>query len=45
MSFGNVYINGKSISSGGGGGATVIDKNTVEEVFRYTLDEDVKKMT
>lgn len=43
MSFGNVYINGKSVSSGGGGGATVIDKNTVEEVFRYTLDEDVKK--
>lgn len=42
MSFGIIYINGKAMSSGGGGGATAIDKNTVEEVFRYTLDKEVK---
>ncbi|UOW69424.1 DUF4179 domain-containing protein [Paraclostridium bifermentans] len=43
MAFENIYINGKPISSGGGGSGGAIDKNTVEKVFRYTLDEDVKK--
>lgn len=43
MAFENIYINGKPMNSGGSGSATIIDKNTVEEVFIYTLDEDVKK--
>lgn len=40
MAFESIYINGKPMSSGGG---SAIDKNKVEKVFRYTLDEDVKK--
>ena len=36
----DIYINGKSVSSGGGGSSKVIDEYTVEQIMKYKLDED-----
>lgn len=38
----SIYINGKLMGLGSSGSATAIDENTVEEVLRYDLGEEVK---
>lgn len=39
MPMGSVYVNGKHISTGGGGSSKQLDDYTVEEVMHYNLDE------
>lgn len=42
MGCASIYVNGKLMGLGGSGSGTAIDKNTVEEVLRYDLGEEVK---
>ncbi|WP_291650217.1 DUF4179 domain-containing protein [Clostridium sp.] len=43
MVFGNVYINGKQISSSAGGLGKQIDDYTEENVLSYTLDKELER--
>lgn len=43
MMFGNIYINGKKLSSSAGGSGKLIDDYTEENVLSYTLDKELEK--
>lgn len=39
--FGDVYVNGRKLSSGAGGSSKQIDEYTMEDVLSYNLDEEL----